>query len=226
MVILDLATIYLTYRFLVVLMLILELINLHLDTKTTILGKLVHNSWLFFQFSYKIATILDLATRYLTYRFFVVFMLILELINLHLDTKTIILGELVHASWLFLEFSDKMAAILDFAWLAALYGIAITFLAIFVFPDIKYIGIATISTRISLLLMKLKQKPYFQAQCLVKRKNRTPASRKMPAQPQFLSDLNIIGTKMLRNELRNFWVGDCIDSKHVIFLSHPYHHAC
>ena len=44
----------------------------------------------------------------------------------------------------------------------------------------------------------------------------------MPAQPQFLSDLNIIGTKMLRNELRNFWVGDCIDSKHVIFLSHPY----
>ena len=35
----------------------------------------------------------------------------------------------------------------------------------------------------------------------------------MPAQPQFLSDLNIIGTKMLRNELRNFWVGDCIDSK-------------
>ena len=66
------------------------------------------------------AAILDLATRYLTYRFFVVFMLILELINLHLDTKTIILGELVHASWLFLEFSDKMAAILDLAWLAAL----------------------------------------------------------------------------------------------------------
>ena len=40
----------------------------------------------------------------------------------------------------------------------------------------------------------------------------------MPAQPQFLSDFNIIGTKMLRNELRNFWVGDCIDSKHAIIL--------
>ena len=40
----------------------------------------------------------------------------------------------------------------------------------------------------------------------------------MPAQPQFLSDLNIIGTKMLRNELRNFRAGECIDSKHVIFL--------
>ena len=40
----------------------------------------------------------------------------------------------------------------------------------------------------------------------------------MRAQPQFLSDLNIIGTKMLRNELRNFWAGECIDSKHVIFL--------
>ena len=72
--------------------------------------------------------ILDLATRYLTYRFFIVFMLILELINLHLDTKTIILGELVHASWLFLEFSDKMAAILDFAWLAVLDEIATIFL--------------------------------------------------------------------------------------------------
>ena len=33
-----------------------------------------------------------------------------------------------------------------------------------------------------------------------------------------LSDFNIIGTKMLRNELRNFWAGKCIDSKHVIFL--------
>ena len=65
---------------------------------------------------------LDLATRYLTYRFFIVFMLILELINLHLDSKTIIL-ELVHASWLFLEFSDKMAAILDFAWLAMPAGL-------------------------------------------------------------------------------------------------------
>ena len=96
---------------------ILDLINLHLDTKTTILGQLlvVHISWLFFYFSDKKLAILDLATRYLTYRFFVVFMLILELINLHLDTKTIILGELVHASWLFLEFSDKMAAILDLA---------------------------------------------------------------------------------------------------------------
>jgi len=59
----------------------------------------------------------------------------------------------------FFQFSNELAAILDFAWLAALYGIAITFLAIFVLPDIKYIGIATISTRISLLLMKLKQKP-------------------------------------------------------------------
>ena len=74
------------------------------------------------------AAILDLATRYLTYRFFVVFMLILNFINLYLDTKTIILGELVHASWLFLEFSDKMAAILDFAWLAALDGVTTIFL--------------------------------------------------------------------------------------------------
>ena len=105
------------------------------------------------------AAILDLATRYLTYRFFVVFMLILELINLHLDTKTIILGELVHASWLFLKFSDKMAAILDFAWLAALDGVATIFLVIFHFPDLKYMGITTKSTRISLLLMELMQKP-------------------------------------------------------------------
>ena len=64
-----------------------------------------------------------------------------------------------HYIMAFFQFSNELAAILDFAWLAALYGIAITFLAIFVFPDIKYIGIATISTRISLLLMKLKQKP-------------------------------------------------------------------
>ena len=57
---------------------------------------------------------------------------------------------------------------------------------------------------------------------LVKRKIRTPTSGKMPAQPQFLSDFNIIGTKMLRNELCNFWAGKCIDSKHVIFFTHPY----
>ena len=79
-------------------------VNLHVNTKTTILGQLlvVHISWLFFYFSDKKLAILDLATRYLTYRFFVVLMLILELINLHLDTKTTIPGELVHASWLFL----------------------------------------------------------------------------------------------------------------------------
>ena len=65
--------------------------------------------------------ILDLAI-------FSVLMSILDLINLHLDTKTIILGELVHASWLFLEFSDKMAAILDLAWLAALDGVTTIFL--------------------------------------------------------------------------------------------------
>ena len=61
------------------------------------------------------AAILDLSTRYLTYRFFVVLMLILELINLHLDTKTTILGQLVQISWICLHFSDKMAAILDLA---------------------------------------------------------------------------------------------------------------
>ena len=70
--------------------------------------------------------ILDLAIKY-----FFVLMSILDLINLHLDTKTIILGELVHASWLFLEFSDKMAAILDFAWLAALDGVTTIFWVIF-----------------------------------------------------------------------------------------------
>ena len=100
----------------------------------------------------------------------------------------------------FFQFSNELAAILDFAWLAALYGIAITFLAIFVFPDIKYIGIATISTRISLLLMKLKQKPLFQAQCLVATKDPTPMVRFWPAPPEFLSDCLDIGTKMLRRQ--------------------------
>ena len=108
--ILDLAIKYLTYRFLIVWILIFELINLHLDTKTTILHQLVHISWLFLQFYDKMVAILDLATRYLIYRFFADLMLI---IYLHLDTKTTILGELVHISWLFLQFSNKMAAILD-----------------------------------------------------------------------------------------------------------------
>ena len=76
----------------------------YLDTKTTILGQ-VHISWLHLQFSDKMVAILDLATKYLTYRFHVVLMLILDFINLHLNTKTIILGKLVNISWLFLLFS-------------------------------------------------------------------------------------------------------------------------
>ena len=112
-----------------------------------------------FVFSDKMAAILDLAIKYLIYRFFVVFVLILELMNLYLDTKTTILCQLVIISWLFFKFSDKMAAILDFARLVVRDRIAITFLVIFVISDLKYMGIGTISTRISLLLMKLKQKP-------------------------------------------------------------------
>ena len=85
------------------------------------------------QFYDKMVAILDLATRYLIYRSFAELMLILELIYLHLDTKTTILGELVHISWLFLQFSNKMAAILDIAWLAALDGIATICLVIFLY---------------------------------------------------------------------------------------------
>ena len=43
-----------------------------------------------------------------------------------LDGKTNILGQWVRISWLFLQFSDKMA-ILDFAWFAALDGVATIF---------------------------------------------------------------------------------------------------
>ena len=156
--IIDAATKYLAYSFLVVLMLILDLIILHMDSKTAILGQLVHISWLFLLFSDKVAAIWDLAIKYLTYSCFVVSVLILELINLYLDTKTTILCQVVITSWLFFKFSNKMPAILDCAKLAALDRIATTFLVIFVFSDLKYMGIATISTRISLLLMKLKQK--------------------------------------------------------------------
>ena len=99
-----------------------------MDTKTVILGQVVPISWLLLQISDKMVVILDLATIYLTYRFLVVLVLILDFINLHLDTKSTIPGELVHASWLFLEFSDKMATIMDFAWLAALDGVTTIFL--------------------------------------------------------------------------------------------------
>ena len=119
--ILDSATKYLAYIFFV-LMLILDLIILHMDSKTAILGQLVHISWLFLLFSDKMAAILDLAIKYLTYSCFVVFVLILELINLYLDTKTTILCQLVIISWQFFQFSNKMAAILDFARLASLDG--------------------------------------------------------------------------------------------------------
>ena len=55
-------------------------------------------------------------------------MFILDLRNLHLDTETIILSQLVPILWLFLQFFNKMAAILDFAWLAVLDEIATIFL--------------------------------------------------------------------------------------------------
>ena len=70
----------------------------YLDIKTTILGQIVHISWLLLQFSDEMVAILDLATKNLTYRFHVVLMLILDLINLHLNTKTIILCKLVDIS--------------------------------------------------------------------------------------------------------------------------------
>ena len=101
--ILDSATKYLAYIFFV-LMLILDLIILYMDSKTAILGQLVHISWLFLLFSDKMAAILDLAIKYLTYSCFVVFVLILELINLYLDTKTTILCQLVIISWLSFSF--------------------------------------------------------------------------------------------------------------------------
>ena len=44
-----------------------------------------------------------------------------------LDTKTTILGRLVYISWLCLQFSYKMVAILDFAWFRALDGVATIF---------------------------------------------------------------------------------------------------
>ena len=75
-----------------------------MDSKTAILGQLVHISWLFLLFSDKMAAILDLAIKYLTYSCFVVFVLILELINLYLDTKTTILCQLVIISWLSFSF--------------------------------------------------------------------------------------------------------------------------
>ena len=46
--------------------------------------------------------------------FFVVFMLILDLLNLNSDNKTTIPEQLVHILWLFLWFSYKIVAILDF----------------------------------------------------------------------------------------------------------------
>ena len=63
---------------------------------------------------------LSLCTRYLTKGFLVVVMLILDLLNLHLDTKTTIPDQSVHILWLFLLFSYKIVAILDLAWSAAL----------------------------------------------------------------------------------------------------------
>ena len=103
----------------------------YLYTKTPILGQVVHISWLLLQFSNKMAAILDLTTKYLTYRFHVVFMLILDFINLHLNTKTIILGKSVHISWLLLLFSYKMAAILDFSLVGSLRQGSNDFLVIF-----------------------------------------------------------------------------------------------
>jgi len=64
------------------------------------LGQVVHISWLHLQLSDKMVAILDLVTKYLTYGFHVVLMLIFDFINLHLNTKTIILGKLVNISWL------------------------------------------------------------------------------------------------------------------------------
>ena len=55
-------------------------------------------------------------------------MFLLDLRNLHLDTKTIILRQLARIVRLFLQFLNKMAAILDFAWLAALDGVTTIFL--------------------------------------------------------------------------------------------------
>ena len=63
-------------------------------------------------------------------------MFIIDLRNLHLDTKTIILSQLVPILWLFLQFFNKMAAILDLAWLAALDGLATNF-----FGHISYLDI-------------------------------------------------------------------------------------
>ena len=54
-------------------------------------------------------------------------MLILDLINLHLDTKTTIPRQI--SSYLFLSFSNEIAAIVDLAWLAALDRVATKFFA-------------------------------------------------------------------------------------------------
>ena len=51
---------------------------------------------IFFLFFNKMAAILDLAIKYLTNSFVVVWMFILDLINLDMDTKTTILGQLVN----------------------------------------------------------------------------------------------------------------------------------
>ena len=75
----------------------------------------------------------DFTIRCLAYRFFVGLILILNLNNLHLDTKTTILlvGQWVHISWLLLGFPNKMTAILDFAWLAALHRVSTIYSVIF-----------------------------------------------------------------------------------------------
>ena len=94
-----------------------------------------------------------------------------------------------------------MAAILDFAWLAALDGVATIFLVIFDVPDLKYMGIATKSTKISLLLMKLEQNHNFKLNvCQVATKDPTPMIHFWFAPPEFLSGRLDIGTKMLKRE--------------------------
>ena len=69
-------------------------------------------------------------------------------------------------------------------------------------------------TKYDLFIIKILKSYYLGDFCLFCHKK----GWKMPAQPQFLSDFNIIGTKMLRNLLCNFWAGKCIDTKHVIFF--------
>ena len=105
--IIDAATKYLAYSFLVVLMLILDLIILHMDTKTTFLGHLVHILWLFLFFSDKMAAILDLAIKYLTYRFFCCLCVNPRVNRPVFGHQITILGQLVIISWLFFQFSKK-----------------------------------------------------------------------------------------------------------------------